>query len=162
MGEQSNRTFALSDSGWGKLFASRLAYGSTSTARRAFTRSVSTGFRDAWSTAIAAVPFILTGLLAFRPQKDIFAYPLGVGGDFTLDNFAAAWNGPIGGVGLVTNAGSSATIAITALLTNLVVGSPAAYFAKALPPRAKKWFTRLFLVATTTSATDSSPSHAPR
>ncbi len=99
-------------------------------------------------TAIAAVPFILIGLLAFRPQKDIFAYPLGIGGDFTLDNFAAAWNGPIGGVGLVTNAGSSATIAITALLTNLVVGSPAAYFATTLPPRANKWFIRLFLVAT--------------
>lgn len=99
-------------------------------------------------TVIVTVPFVLISLLAFRPQRDIFAYPLGIGGSFTLDNFAAAWNGPIGGVGLASYFGNSATIAVAALVTNLVAGSPAAYFATKLPRRARTWFVRLFLIAT--------------
>lgn len=101
----------------------------------------------AW-TVIVIVPFILITILAFRPQRDIFAYPLGVGGDFTFDNFVAAWNGPVGGTGLGIYLANSAVIALSALVVNLVVGSTASYFATMLPRRQRAWFLRIFIVST--------------
>ena len=98
-------------------------------------------------TLIVVVPFILILLLAFRTNKDIFAYPLGFGGDFTLANFAAAWKGPVGGSGLTIYFQNTLVIAITSLLTTLCAGLPAAFFSTTLSPRALRWFLRLFLVA---------------
>jgi ABC-type glycerol-3-phosphate transport system permease component len=98
-------------------------------------------------TLIVVVPFILILLLAFRTNKDIFAYPLGIGGDFTLANFAAAWKGPVGGSGLTIYFQNTLVIAITSLLTTLCAGLPAAFFSTTLSPRALRWFLRLFLVA---------------
>lgn len=101
----------------------------------------------AW-TAIVIVPFVLITILAFRPQRDIFAYPLGIGGVFTIDNFVAAWNGPVGGTGLGIYLANSAAIALSALAVNLTVGSIASYFATMLPPRQRAWFLRVFVVST--------------
>jgi ABC-type glycerol-3-phosphate transport system permease component len=98
-------------------------------------------------TLIVVVPFILILLLAFRTNKDIFAYPLGFGGDFTLANFAAAWRGPVGGSGLTIYFQNTLVIAVTSLLTTLCAGLPAAFFSTTLSPRALRWFLRLFLVA---------------
>ena len=99
-------------------------------------------------TLIVAVPFLLITVLAFRPENDIYNYPLGIGGTFTLQNFVTAWNGPGGGTGLGTFLANSGLIAATALITNLVFGSPAAFFVSLLGKRARRWVIRMFLVAT--------------
>jgi ABC-type glycerol-3-phosphate transport system permease component len=98
-------------------------------------------------TLIVIVPFILILLLAFRTNADIFAYPLGIGGEFILDNFVAAWEGPVGGSGLTVYFANTAIVAVAALATNLVAGLPAAYFARTLSRRGRAWFLRTFLVA---------------
>ena len=98
-------------------------------------------------TAIVILPFVLIVLLAFRTNADIFAYPLGIGGEFILDNFVAAWEGPVGGSGLAVYLGNSAIVAVAALVTNLAAGLPAAYFARTLTAKYRARFLRFFLVA---------------
>lgn len=99
-------------------------------------------------TLIVLLPFILIALLAFRPDSEIFAHPLGFGGGFTLENFLAAWEGPPGGTGLSVYLVNSAIIALAALATNLVIGSFAAYFSVRLPGRLRDGFLVFLLVAT--------------
>ncbi|WP_461475460.1 carbohydrate ABC transporter permease [Microbacterium sp. HJ5] len=99
-------------------------------------------------TLLTLVPFVFITLLAFRPQRDIFAYPLGIGGEWTLDNFAVAWEGPAGGEGLATYFLNSAIVAVSGLIINLGVGAPAAYFSSLLGPRGRQRFLRVFLAAT--------------
>ncbi|GAA1946725.1 carbohydrate ABC transporter permease [Microbacterium aquimaris] len=101
----------------------------------------------AWTT-IALIPFVFITLLAFRDQKDIFAYPLGFGGDFTLENFAVAWNGPAGGAGLGVYFTNTLIVAVAGLIVNLGAGLPAAYFSTLLPERLRKIFLQLFLIGT--------------
>lgn len=98
-------------------------------------------------TGIVLVPFILITLLAFRPEQGIFAHPLGIGGGFTLNSFATAWRGPSGGTGLAVYLANSGIIAILALATNLVISSPAAFFATRLSAWLRRWFVRVFLIA---------------
>lgn len=98
-------------------------------------------------TALVVVPFVLIVLLAFRTTTDIFKYPLGVGGDFTLDNFVKAWQGPPGGSGLFLYFVNTAIIAVVALVVNLGVGLLASYFSTLLAPRARAWFLRVFLIS---------------
>lgn len=99
-------------------------------------------------TSLVIVPFVLITLLAFRNQRDIFAYPLGIGGDFVVDNFALAWDGPAGGQGLGVYLLNSAVIVVAAIVVNLVLGVPSAYFSTFLASRARNAFMRVFLVAT--------------
>jgi raffinose/stachyose/melibiose transport system permease protein len=99
-------------------------------------------------TLIVILPFVLISLLAFRPDHAIFAYPLGIGGDFTLDNFVDAWIGPAGGTGLSSYLLNSVVIGVTALATNLVIGSPAAFFSVRLPRRMRDAFLVFLLVVT--------------
>lgn len=99
-------------------------------------------------TLVVLLPFVLISLLSFRTEKDIYSYPLGIGGSFTLENFAIAWNGPGGGTGVGAFLGNSGLIALSALITNIVVGGCAAYFMSQLPPRTRTRLIRVFLVAT--------------
>lgn len=108
---------------------------------------ISQGLLVLWS-AVVIVPFVLISVLAFRPEKDIYNYPLGFGGSFTLDNFVTAWEGPGGGTGVGAFLGNSGVVAIAALATNLVFGAPAAYFITLLGARTRRWMIRLFLIAT--------------
>lgn len=98
-------------------------------------------------TLFVIVPFVLILLLAFRSNADIFAYPLGVGGEVILDNFARAWEGPVGGSGLAVYFKNSAIIAAATLITTLGAGLPAAYFSTKLSARARTRFLRIFLLA---------------
>lgn len=100
-----------------------------------------------WSI-IAVSPFVLVTILAFRPDADIFQYPMGIGGTFTFANFIAAWNGPIGGSGISAYLLNSLILAIIALAVSITVGAPAAYFAAFLRPAFKRTFQVLLLVAT--------------
>jgi ABC-type glycerol-3-phosphate transport system permease component len=100
----------------------------------------------AW-TVFVLVPFVLIVLLAFRSNADIFAYPLGLGGDVITDNFARAWEGPVGGSGLAVYFANSAVIAAATLATTLLAGLPAAFFSTRLSPRLRTWFVRVFLMA---------------
>lgn len=99
-------------------------------------------------TFITVVPFVFIGLLAFRSQRDIYAYPLGVGGDFIVDNFVTAWEGPAGGEGLATYFLNTLIVAIAGLIVNLGAGLPAAYFSTLLSPRARQMFLGVFLAGT--------------
>ncbi|MBX3193808.1 MAG: carbohydrate ABC transporter permease [Microbacteriaceae bacterium] len=100
-----------------------------------------------WS-ALVVVPFVLICLLAFRSEKDIYNYPLGLGGSFTLENFAIAWWGPGGDTGVGIFLANSASVALTALATNLAFGAPSAYFITLLSGKVRRRLIRVFLVAT--------------
>ncbi|WP_407319547.1 carbohydrate ABC transporter permease [Isoptericola halotolerans] len=99
-------------------------------------------------TVITIVPFVFLMLLSFRSQKDIFAYPLGFGGDFTLENFVVAWNGPSGGAGLSVYFTNTLVVAVCGLVVNLGAGLPGSYFSTLLPERVRGIFLKVFLVGT--------------
>ncbi|MGZ0711889.1 carbohydrate ABC transporter permease (plasmid) [Coraliomargarita sp. W4R53] len=99
-------------------------------------------------TLITIIPFVFITLLSFRSQRDIYAYPLGFGGEFTLDNFVTAWVGPAGGTGLGTYFFNTLVVAVAGLIVNLGAGVPAAYFSTLLSPRARRVFLGVFLAAT--------------
>lgn len=99
-----------------------------------------------WTMLIVG-PFLLILLLSLRNQRDIFAYPLGFGGDLTFNNYVDAWNGPVGGQGLATYAVNSLVIAVVALIVSLGFGVPGAYFGTYLSPRPQRLFLLIFVVA---------------
>lgn len=102
-----------------------------------------------WSV-LAAVPFVLIVLLAFKSSTDIYSNPLGVVGvDWNLQNFADAWNGPPGGQGFAVYLFNSGVVAIIAISGCVLVGAITAYFATLSSPRVRTVVIRGFLVATT-------------
>jgi ABC-type glycerol-3-phosphate transport system permease component len=98
-------------------------------------------------TIVVLLPFVLIMILSFRTDAAIFAYPLGVGGELTLENYSSAWSGPPGGTGLAIYLTNSGIIAVAGLLTNLGIGSPAAFFSTRLVPKVRDGLLVLFLVA---------------
>lgn len=97
-------------------------------------------------TFLAMVPFLLILLLSFRNNSDQFAYPLGFGGEFQVENYQRAWSGEAGSAGMVNYFTNTVFAAATALVVSLAVGSTAAYFATKMRPRARQWFLRFFLL----------------
>lgn len=98
-------------------------------------------------TLLTVVPFVLIILLSFRSNADQFAHPLGVGGEYQVENYQRAWQGEAGSAGMADYFTNTVLAAITALIISLAVGSTAAYFATKMTPRARRWFLRAFLLS---------------
>jgi ABC-type glycerol-3-phosphate transport system permease component len=96
-------------------------------------------------TLITVIPFVLIGVFSLRNNTDIYAYPLGIGGSYSVSNYAIAWNGPNTGAGMVDYFRNTGIAAVVALLVTLTVGTTAAYFATKLRPRARSAFLAIFL-----------------
>ncbi|GAA1614683.1 carbohydrate ABC transporter permease [Actinoplanes couchii] len=103
-------------------------------------------------TAVAVVPFLLIATLGFRDNTGIFANPLGLGGDFLPENFATAWNGPVGSSGLQGMLLNSLSAFVVALILNLGLGSLGAFFGSRLPGRAKHVYLSFFVLGTVVPA----------
>jgi ABC-type glycerol-3-phosphate transport system permease component len=99
----------------------------------------------AW-TLIVLAPFVMISLLSLRSNVDIYAHPLGFGGEYHPGNLADAWRGPLGSSGMRVFFGNTLLAAVTALVVNLAAGATGAYFATRLPPRARAWYVRFFLL----------------
>jgi ABC-type glycerol-3-phosphate transport system permease component len=111
---------------------------------RLFGRSIAQLLLIGW-TALTLVPFILILLFSLRNNADVYAYPLGIGGTYHPENYAAAWGGPNSQAGMVDYFRNTGIAAVIALAVSLSVGSTAAYFATKLAPRARKIFLGVFL-----------------
>jgi raffinose/stachyose/melibiose transport system permease protein len=101
----------------------------------------------AW-TLIVLAPFLMISLLSLRSNVDIYAHPLGLGGDYHPENLSDAWNGPLGSSGMRTFFANTVLAALTALVVNLTAGATGAYYATKLSPRVRAWYLRLFVLGT--------------
>src|SRR4051812_15727663 len=102
-----------------------------------------------WSL-LAAVPFVLIVLLAFKSNSDIFTNPLGViDVDWRPENFAEAWSGPPGGQGFAVYLLNSAIVTTIAIAGCLFFGAFLGYFATLASRRLRTFVIRAFLAATT-------------
>lgn len=97
-------------------------------------------------TIMAVVPFVMTILLSFRDNNDVYAHPLGIGGTYRPENFAVAWNGPTGSAGMSSFFLNSVVAVSVSLIVNLVLGAVAAYYAIRLPKRVRSGYLSLFLL----------------
>ncbi|GLI26655.1 ABC transporter permease [Agromyces rhizosphaerae] len=98
-------------------------------------------------TILAIVPFILIAIYSLRSNTDLFAYPLGIGGQYHPENYVIAWNGPGGGAGMIDYFTNTAIAGGVAIVVTLTVGSTAAYFATKLGARMRALFLAIFLTA---------------
>jgi len=102
-----------------------------------------------WSL-LAAVPFVLIILLAFKSNTDIFTNPLGIiGVEWSPQNFVEAWTGPPGGQGFAVYLLNSAVVVIVAITGCVLLGAFTAYFATLASARVRTAVIRGFLAATT-------------
>jgi len=102
-----------------------------------------------WSI-LAAVPFLLIILLAFKSNSDIFTNPLGIiGAHWRPENFAEAWSGPPGGQGFAVYLLNSAIVTTIAIIGCLLFGAFIAYFATLASRRLRTFVIRAFLAGTT-------------
>lgn len=97
-------------------------------------------------TLLVLAPFVMISLLSLRSNVDVYAHPLGFGGEYHPENLASAWRGPLGSSGMRVFFGNTVLAAVTALVVNLAAGATAAYFATRLSPRLRRWYLRLFLL----------------
>lgn len=97
-------------------------------------------------TLLVLAPFVMISLLSLRSNVDVYAHPLGFGGEYHPENLASAWRGPLGSSGMQVFFGNTVLAAVTALVVNLAAGATAAYFATRLSPRLRRWYLRLFLL----------------
>jgi len=99
---------------------------------------------------LCVVPFFLIILLAFKTNTDIFSKPLALFGvNWKPENFADAWNGPVGGQPLWTYIINSVVVLVVAVGGCVLLGSFTAYFATLASTRVRMAVIRGFLVATT-------------
>jgi ABC-type glycerol-3-phosphate transport system permease component len=80
----------------------------------------------AW-TAITLVPFLSMLLLSLHSTNDIYAHPLGLGGQWKLSNYGAAWRGVVGGAPLSTYLVNSLLVSLCSLAIGVTCGSLAGY-----------------------------------
>ncbi|MFF4616196.1 carbohydrate ABC transporter permease [Nonomuraea jabiensis] len=78
-------------------------------------------------TAITVVPFVSMLLLSLHSTSDIYAHPLGLGGQWVLSNYADAWRGVVGGAPLSTYIINSVLVALCSLAIGVTCGSLAGY-----------------------------------
>lgn len=97
-------------------------------------------------TLLVLAPFVMISLLSLRSNVDVYAHPLGFGGEYHPENLASAWRGPLGSSGMQVFFGNTVLAAVTALAVNLAAGATAAYFATRLSPGLRRWYLRLFLL----------------
>jgi raffinose/stachyose/melibiose transport system permease protein len=99
-------------------------------------------------TVLAIAPFVLIMLLGFRDNTGIYANPFGIGGTYHPENFASAWAGPVGSVGLGQMLLNSLTTFVVAAVVNILLGTFGAYFSRRLPQRLQAAYLGVFLVGT--------------
>lgn len=99
-------------------------------------------------TILVLVPFVLSFILGFRDNTGIYEHPLGIGGEYHPENFAAAWRGPVGSAGMgvfFMNSLIAVAIGITIDLTLACLGS---YFVTMLPKKFRPWYLLIFIFGT--------------
>jgi raffinose/stachyose/melibiose transport system permease protein len=98
-------------------------------------------------TILALAPFVLIFLLSLRTNSDIYKYPLGIGGDYHIDNYPTTWNGTVTGVGMSRYLINTSVAAAVGLAVSLSFGATAAFFATKLTVKVQRRFVTVFLVA---------------
>lgn len=76
---------------------------------------------------VAVWPLVAMGRLGFETTSAIFVHPLGIGGGWTWQSYAVAWNGPPGVPGVDRLVINSIAAAIPTLLVSIVGGFACAY-----------------------------------
>lgn len=99
-------------------------------------------------SAVILLPFVFILLLSFRSFADIYQNPLGLTGNWEIENYARAWNGPPGGTGFSNYLLNSVIVVVCAIAVSAIAGALAAYFVSLLPARWRAGVLLLPLLAT--------------
>jgi len=99
-----------------------------------------------WSLLVV-FPIVSMALLGFRSTADIFNDPTGLTGGWHPANFAEAWQGSTGNMGMGLYLANSIVTAITAIVVSVGLGAIAAYALVRLGGHFRTWVLRVFVLA---------------